>query len=64
MSQHTFEKKLKKIRDLRFEYDNAKNSAQIIKNELFEERFIERDSKLRLKFNKLDIRMNKGVYFM
>ncbi|OMJ72097.1 hypothetical protein SteCoe_29550 [Stentor coeruleus] len=60
MSQHTFEKKLKKIQDLRFEYDNAKHLAQIIKNELLEDRFIERDSKLRLKFNKLDIRMNKG----
>ncbi|OMJ89431.1 hypothetical protein SteCoe_8430 [Stentor coeruleus] len=60
MSKCTFEKKLKKIQDLRFEYDNAKNSAQLIKNEILEEKFIERDSKLKLKFNKLDIRMNKG----
>ena len=64
MSSCTPLKKIKKIKELRKNYEANKLLAQITKNEIIEEKKHERESKLRLKFNKLEIRLKKGVFFI
>ena len=61
MSLYTPRKKRIKIEEINKNYEINKSLTQITKNEIFKLKKHDRESKLRLKFNKLEIRLNKGV---
>ena len=61
MTRYSPDKKLEKIEEMNKVYELNKNVIQIAKASLFEEKKNEIESKLRLKFNKFEIRQKKGV---
>lgn len=61
MALYTPLNKIKRIEDFNKNYEKCKNINQSTKNGILEQKKIGRESRLKLKFNKLEIRMNKGV---
>ena len=64
MSMHTPVNKIKRIEDFNRNYECSKSIVQLTKFEIVESKKNERESKLRLKFLRLEIRANKGVIYM
>lgn len=61
MRQYSPESKLKKLDDLRKNYEFSKHIVQLTKSNILENKKLKRESELKLKFKKLEIRLNKGV---
>ena len=61
MTIHTPISKIKRIEDFNRNYETSKNIIQLTKSGMVELKKNERESKLRLKFSKLEIRLHKGV---
>lgn len=64
MKNFSYEKKLEKIENLSKNYEYSKHIVQIAKSNIVEGKKSHRESKLRLKFSKLEIRLKKGVRFI
>lgn len=61
MSQYSPERKLKKIEEFHKSYEFTKSIVQQTKKNILEGKKLNRESKLKLKFNKLEIRLNRNV---
>jgi hypothetical protein len=61
MRHFSYETKLKKIEEFNKNYENSKQIVLTTRQNIYEGKKLVRQSKLRLKFTKLEIRLQKGV---